>query len=154
MIHEHHPDVLFVHFGGVDATGHAIGWGTPEQIATIERADACVGQVLAELKKEELLDSTFILLTADHGGTGKWHGPDEPRARYIPWIIVGPGIRKNLDLTTFQKLTVKTEDTFATACWLLNIPVSSNIDGKPVVVIAQEAEEQLLHDAKPRAVGQ
>jgi 2,3-bisphosphoglycerate-independent phosphoglycerate mutase len=146
MIAAHEPQVMFVHFGGVDVVGHAVGWGTPQQIAAIEKADACVGRVLGAIKTQHLEDSTFIILTADHGGTGKWHGPDDPRARHIPWIAVGPGIRKNLDLTTFRELTINTEDTFATTCWLLNIPVTQKIDGKPVMVIAQDAQVQLMHD--------
>jgi len=145
IIREHHPDVMFVHLGGTDVVGHAIGWGTPQQIAAIENADACIGQVIAALKEKGLTDSTFILLTADHGGTGKWHGPDDPRARHIPWIISGPGIRKNLDLTTFRELTINTEDTFATTCWLLAIPVDAEIDGKAIRLITEKAPGQLIY---------
>ena len=146
MIAEHTPQVMFVHFGGVDVVGHAVGWGTPQQITAIEKADGCVGRVLGAIKAQHLEDSTFIILTADHGGTGKWHGPDDPRARHIPWIAMGPGIRKNLDLTTFRELSINTEDTFATTCWLLNIPLPAKTDGKAVMVIAQDAQIQLMHD--------
>ncbi len=145
MLRDHHPDVLFLHLGHVDAVGHAIGWATPEQIAAIEAADACVGQVIAELKDLGLTDSTFVLVTADHGGTGRWHGPDDPRARHIPWIIAGPGLRKGLDLTTFRELTITTEDTFATACWLLNIPIEETIDGKAVRLITETPPDQLIY---------
>ena len=153
IIRQHHPDVFFVHLGGVDVVGHAAGWGTDKQIAAIEKADACVGRILATLKQEHVDDSTFVILTADHGGTGKWHGPDDPRARHIPWIIAGPGIRQNLDLTTFRDLTVNTEDTFATTCWLMGIAYSQPIDGKPLTVIARNADLQLLHDAPAPAAG-
>ena len=87
-------------------------------------------------------------MTADHGGTGKWHGPDDPRARHIPWIISGPGIRKNVDLTIYRELTINTEDTCATTCWLLSIPVDHPIDGKPVQVISAAGAGQLMHDAR------
>lgn len=146
MLRDHHPDVLFLHLGHVDAVGHAIGWATPEQIAAIEAADAWVGQVLAELKELGLTDSTFVLVTADHGGTGRWHGPDDPRARHIPWIIAGPGLRKGLDLTTFRELTINTEDTFATTCWLLNIPIEETIDGKAVQLITETPPAQLIYE--------
>jgi predicted AlkP superfamily pyrophosphatase or phosphodiesterase len=146
MLREHRPDVLFLHLGNVDAVGHAIGWATPEQIAAIEVADACVGQVLAALKELGLADSTFVLVTADHGGTGRWHGPDDPRARHIPWIIAGPGLRRGLDLTTYRELTINTEDTFATACWLLNIPIEETIDGKAVRLITETPPAQLIYE--------
>ena len=146
MLRDHHPDVLFVHLGHVDAVGHAIGWATAEQIVAIEAADACVGQVLDALKDLGLSDSTFVLLTADHGGTGRWHGPDDPRARHIPWIIAGAGLRKGLDLTTFRELTINTEDTFATTCWLLNIPIEESIDGKAVRLITETPPAQLIYE--------
>ena len=103
IIHWHKPQVMFVHFPSTDNIGHKIGWGTPDQIKAIENADACVGKVLAAIDEEGLTDSTFILLTADHGGAGRTHGPDDPRSRHIPWIAFGPGIRKNLDLTTYPR---------------------------------------------------
>ena len=144
MIHKHRPQVLFVHFPSVDNIGHKIGWGTPEQLDTIARADTAVGQLLAALEEEKVLDSTFILLTSDQGGAGGLHGPDDARSRHIPWIAVGPGIRKNLDLTTYPKLVIDTEDTFATVCWLLGIATDpKNVDGKPITEIVTKTE--LLH---------
>ena len=146
ILSDHHPDVMFVHFGAVDVAGHAIGWASPEQITAIEKTDACVGTVLTALKNEGLTDSTVVILTADHGGTGRWHGPDDTRARHIPWIASGPGIRKNFDLTRVRELNINTEDTFATTCWLLGIPVDYAVDGKPVRLVLEKAPAQLLHD--------
>lgn len=146
IILAHQPQVLFVHFPSDDNVGHAKGWGTPAQLAAVERADACVGQVLDALKQAKVLDSTFVLVTADHGGAGRSHGHDDPRSRHIPWIAVGPGIKKDLDLTTYPQLTINTEDTFATVCWLLGIHVDpKSIDGKPITEILQRTE--LLHSA-------
>ncbi|MDB5172993.1 MAG: type phosphodiesterase/nucleotide pyrophosphatase [Phycisphaerales bacterium] len=146
IIHKHKPQVLFVHFPSTDNVGHAKGWGTPVQLKTVEKADEALGLVLQALDDEKLTDSTFILLTADHGGAGRLHGPDDPRSRHIPWIAVGPGIRKNLDLTTYPKLVIDTQDTFATVCWLLAIPTNPrDVDGKPITEIMQRNE--LLHTA-------
>ncbi len=86
-------------------------------------------------------DSTFILLSADHGGQGRGHGAEDARSRHIPWIANGPGIRQNLDLTIYPSLVINTEDTFATVCWLLAIPSRTrNLDGKPVTEIIQQGE--------------
>jgi len=129
------PDVMLLHFGDVDGAGHSFGWGSPEQLAAIHRVDAALGVVLAALKSKHLYDSTILLVTADHGGTGHWHGPNDPRARTIPWIVVGPSIRRDVDLTMDRALNINTEDTFATLCMLLGLQAPSGIDGHPVTQI-------------------
>ncbi len=149
MIHDHQPEVLFVHFPDTDAAGHTKGWASPEQMAAIERADTCLGEVVTALQDERLLDSTLIILSADHGGAGIGHGPDDPRSRHIPWIAAGPGIRKNYDLTRIGWLNVNTEDTFATACHVLGLPLAKYIEGRAVVEAFEKSE--LLSDIKTPA---
>lgn len=132
ILREHRPQVFFVHFPDTDSAGHTIGWGSPEQIAAVEGADARIGQLLVALDELGLRSSTTILVSADHGGAGKTHGGMDPRSRFIPWILNGPGVARNRDLTFFRDLTVHTEDTFATACRVLGLAVPAGIDGKPV----------------------
>jgi hypothetical protein len=146
MIRHHSPRVMFVHLPDVDVMGHMHGWGTPEQIEAIERADDAVGIIVKALIQKELMKSTLIILSADHGGQGAGHGPNDPRSRHIPWIAVGPGIRKNFDLTRFGGLTINTEDTFATACTLMHIPLPEYLDGKFVKEIV-EPKGELLKDS-------
>ncbi len=145
MIREHQPDVLFIHFPSVDNAGHAKGWSSPEQMTAIAGADACIGRVLAALDEQKLRESTFILVTSDHGGAGKLHGPDDARSRHIPWIVVGPGIREGLDLTIYGDLVIDTEDTFATTAYLLGIPVLRPVDGHPVMQIIDRSGQELMH---------
>jgi predicted AlkP superfamily pyrophosphatase or phosphodiesterase len=132
MIRRHGPRVLFVHFPDVDATGHKLGWGTPQQITAIERADDGVGMILDALNREDYTDRTLIILSADHGGQGLTHGPNDPRSRNIPWICAGPGVRQNYDLARLVPLVVNTEDTFVTACTMMRIPLPAFTDGKPI----------------------
>ena len=96
--------------------------------------------VLSALDDEHLTDSTLIILSADHGGNGRTHGGLDPRSRHIPWITAGPGVKQNYDLTLNIKLVIFTYDTFATACDVLNIPLPSNCDGKPILDIFQDRE--------------
>ena len=133
VITEMKPDVLFVHFPGVDTAGHAKGWGSPEQLAAIEEADACVGRLLAALDAAGTRSSTLIMLSADHGGAGLSHHPDDPRSRTIPWIAVGPGVKQGYDLTQSRDLMMRTEDTCATACYVLGLPIMPYFDGAPVL---------------------
>jgi hypothetical protein len=144
ILHEHHPDVLFIHFPSVDNAGHAKGWSSPEQMAAIEFADSCIGKIVAALDEDHLRDSTFILITADHGGAGLSHGPDDVRSRMIPWIVNGPGIRKGLDLTIYGDLQIDTEDTFATVAYLLSIPVVRPVEGKVVQQIIDRQGQELM----------
>jgi hypothetical protein len=129
------PQVLFVHLPEVDTVGHEHGWGSKEQLAAIERADRCIGRIVTALRSRGVLDSTVILVSSDHGGAGTSHGADDVRSREIPWIVSGPGICQDLDLTTDRDLNVRTEDTFATICYLLGIVPPKPIDGHVVTKI-------------------
>lgn len=144
IVTEHKPNLLFVHFPATDAVGHTFGWSSPQQMITIENADACVGTVLEAYKEANLLDQVFIVLTADHGGQGLSHGANDARSRHIPWITRGPGIRRGYDLTIIDRLNVDTEDTFATTAYLLGLPVERSLDGQPVLQIL--AQKELLTD--------
>lgn len=144
------PNLMFVHFPGVDNAGHKYGWGTPEQAEAVAQADRAVARVLDAISDAKLEDRTVVIISADHGGAGKNHGPDDPRCRHIPWIASGPGVKKGIDLTTDETLEIRTEDTFATACWLLGIPLDPRLDGKPVTAAFQlpktEKPIELLRD--------
>jgi len=137
ILHQHRPQVMFVHLPGVDTVGHEFGWGSPEQIAAIARADDAVGLLLDALADLTLTDSTLVILTADHGGAGKGHEPNDPRSHFIPWIAAGPGLRQDYDLTRANLKTIRTEDTFATACTFLGIHPGEDVTGKPVLEVLE-----------------
>jgi arylsulfatase A-like enzyme len=133
ILRDHKPDLLFVHFGSTDVVGHGKGWGSPEQLAALEQVDAYIGQFLEVYKTLGLFANTAVIVNADHGGQGTTHGADDVRSRTIPWMISGPGIRKNYDLTREPELEVNIYDTFATTCYLLGIPLPGKTDGKPIL---------------------
>jgi predicted AlkP superfamily pyrophosphatase or phosphodiesterase len=143
IITQHKPQVMFVHLPTIDNVGHKIGWGTKEQMAAIKGADESLGKLLAALQTAGVRQETVILITADHGGAGKTHLADDMRARHIPWILSGPGIRKDLDLTIYPKTVIDTEDTFVTASYLLGIPRQADLDGKPILEVLEQPVELL-----------
>jgi predicted AlkP superfamily pyrophosphatase or phosphodiesterase len=147
ILHAHQPELMFVHLPGVDNVGHASGWGTPEQLAAVASADHCIGQIVDELRALDLNRRTLIIITADHGGAGRTHGAEDPRSRSIPWIAVGPGVRKDFDLTLLAELNVEVYDTFATACAVLAIPIPERIDGKFTEAMLEDRE--LLRPGAP-----
>jgi predicted AlkP superfamily pyrophosphatase or phosphodiesterase len=138
----HRPQVMFVHLPGVDAAGHRDGWGSAAQLQAVQTADKALGRILAEMRRQKLLDQTAILLTADHGGTGQSHWRNDDRNTHIPWILSGPGIKKNVDLSQYRDLTVHTCDTFATVCYLLKLPLADDLDGKPVLKALEQDEPE------------
>ncbi|MBC8106675.1 MAG: alkaline phosphatase family protein [Anaerolineae bacterium] len=141
ILRDHQPDVMLVHFAIVDVAGHGKGWGSPEQMAAIEATDKSIAQIFDALDELKLADSTFIILSADHGGAGRTHGPEDPRSRIIPWIAMGPGIRKNFDLTLLgADSNIETYDTFTTTCTMLGIPFQRNVKGKFIPQILENPE--------------
>lgn len=132
IIEEHKPHLLFLHFPDVDTVGHRKGWGSAEQLAQIEQTDTQLAQIFAALDRAGVRESTVVILSADHGGAGLTHGAEDFRSRHIPWIATGPTVRKFFDLTQIRPLEVRTEDTCATACWLLGLPLPAYFDGKPI----------------------
>ena len=139
MIRRHAPRVLFVHLAGVDVVGHAKGWGSVAQVAAAGQADEAIGRILSAMSSQGLLDSTEVLVTSDHGGAGLGHGPDDARSRTIPWILAGPGVKRNFDLTSQGGVDVRTEDTFATLCNVLGLVPSRPVDGRPVLEALEPA---------------
>jgi arylsulfatase A-like enzyme len=149
LLRQHAPQVMFVHFAGPDDSGHLHEWGSPQQVRTIEGVDEGLGQVLAELDRQKLTESTLVVLTADHGGAGNRHGADDARSRHIPWIAAHPALLRNYDLTRLSKLHIKTEDTFATACWVLGIPLPAGTEGRPVTQVLPSAAATTRATTRP-----
>ena len=145
LVREHRPQVMVVDLPGVGRAGRspAAGWGSPEQVSAMADADAAVGEVLAALEDSGLASSTVVLVTSDHGGAGTTFERDDPRTRTVPWIAAGPGIGRGTDLTRYATLSVNAaEDTFATACRVLGIPLDREIDGRFVEPILASYQQR------------
>jgi predicted AlkP superfamily pyrophosphatase or phosphodiesterase len=56
------PDLLWIHFHGIDDAGHTHGPGASAEQAAVAGVDAAVGEVLATLPSR-----TLVLVFADHG---------------------------------------------------------------------------------------
>ena len=90
VLEEGMPDLLFVHFHGIDDAGHTYGPDTPEEAATIHEVDTAVGRLL-----EALPAKTLIIIFADHGmhqveeeGRLGNHGHLIERDMFIPIIML------------------------------------------------------------------
>jgi len=127
-IKEKKPNFLFVHLHDVDSVGHNVGHGTPEYYAAIERTDTHIGTILKSVREAGIEKNTVVLFTADHGGVDKGHGLISMDEMQIPWIIRGPRIQKNKELSE----SIMTFDTAATIAHLLKLKAPQVWIGRPV----------------------
>jgi len=134
VIETNMPNILFVHMPDVDEQGHASGWMSAEQFATISQADARIGEMIAALETHGYWDHTLLIVTADHGGEGYRHGGKTPGEIIIPWLVFGPGVQPGLMLQS----QVMIYDTAATALYALGLPIPPEWDGRPIVEVFGE----------------
>ena len=90
----------FVHYLELDAIGHATGWGSPAWRDGVRMVDGYLGDLLALVDGDaRYRGRTVLVLTADHGGSGKDHGDAMLAADYtIPFLVYGAGVAHGADL--------------------------------------------------------
>ena len=118
------PTLVFLHLDLMDHTGHTEGFESPAYDGALSHCDKLLGQLMARLRETEMLRTTVVLVSADHGGVGKRHGGNSMTEIEIPWIIHGPGIAAGREIT----VPINTFDTASTiaeilglhqpACWI------------------------------------
>ena len=121
------PALLFVHLDLVDHAGHSNGWTSSQYYSAVAEADRYIGRVLAMLDQAGAADSTFLLVTSDHGGTPRGHGKNSLAEIQIPWILSGPGV-----LPGRISGQVNTFDTAATLAWIFGLDPLPCAIGRPV----------------------
>jgi len=128
------PELLFIHLDNVDHAGHHSGWSSREYYRAVEEADRQIGAILAMLREAGALDSTFVLVTSDHGGKGHNHGKNSLAEIQIPWILAGPGVTPGKIAAS-----VFTYDTGATLAWIFELQPPACWIGRPVLAAFQPA---------------
>jgi predicted AlkP superfamily pyrophosphatase or phosphodiesterase len=123
------PDLLFLHLPDVDTAGHVHGWLSSPQLDVVSRADEMIGFMISTFQDVDRLESTLVIVTADHGGIGTSHGGNDPESMTIPWIIAGPRIREAYVI----KNAVNVYDTAVTAAWALALSLPAEWEGRPIV---------------------
>lgn len=97
-IKESRPDFLFVQFDSVDGAGHRKGYGTPEHLESITKADKLVGDIYDTALEALDMDETLFIVIADHGGAnnengGGTHGGWTDSEKFVTFAAVGKGVR-------------------------------------------------------------
>src|SRR5262249_45695759 len=104
------PSFMFIHFSNPDYTGHHEGLSVePESsyLKTVFGLDDYLGEIMgAIMALNRAGHSTVLIVTADHGGTGKDHGNSKDRLDYtIPFIVWGDQVAHGKDLYVLNKRT-------------------------------------------------
>ncbi len=97
VLARHHPAVMEIHLGDIDARGHAEDW--EGYVAAIREADSLVAVLWRAIEGDpELARSTVVFVTNDHGrhdeergGFGS-HGDDCPSCRRVMLLALGAGV--------------------------------------------------------------
>jgi predicted AlkP superfamily pyrophosphatase or phosphodiesterase len=67
VIKKHQPNLLLLHLAGLDDAQHRHGPASAEAVATLERSDVRIGELLAALDNAGMGDSTDVFIVSDHG---------------------------------------------------------------------------------------
>ena len=127
-LNSHSPDFCFIYFEGTDIAGHRSGFMSAEYLDALETADTALGIILNELKRTNLSDCYNIVLHSDHGGIDNHHLKNTPEVMTVPWIAVGPEVKKNHIITG----KVNIIDTAPTLAGLMNIPEHHTWQGRAI----------------------
>ena len=97
------PRLIFLHLAGPDLTGHTYGFEVDQgsdYLAEVQHQDALLGKILFAIgARRSLTKTTAIVLTSDHGGSGRRHSdPDRLEHHRIPFMVWGPGVPAGADL--------------------------------------------------------
>ncbi len=95
---EHRPAHMYLYNSRPDGTGHRHGAGSEEYRQAIEDADRELGRFVEALDALGARDRTVIVVTTDHGMTGRSHGYGFATDMRIFSVWNGPGVRVNHEI--------------------------------------------------------
>ncbi|CAN5280273.1 hypothetical protein BH23BAC1_BH23BAC1_09750 [soil metagenome] len=139
IIIEIKPQFTLIHLDHVDGAGHDHGHKTIQYYQSISRADSLIGKIINATKKAGIFEKTIFIVSADHGGIGYGHGGETMDEVEIPFIISGPGIKK--DYNILQATYVF--DVASTVAHLMDLKQPQAWIGRPVQGSFEGNEENL-----------
>jgi predicted AlkP superfamily pyrophosphatase or phosphodiesterase len=144
VLRDQSPDLLFVHFDDVDAAGHGYGFDPhgSAYLSAIERVDGHVGRLVAAIRDRRSAadEDWLVVVSTDHGGSGREHGRNIPEHRTIFLIVSGPSAaRGTIDpppsIVDVAPTVLKHLGVYLDAAWQL--------DGRPVGIKDESAADSL-----------
>lgn len=93
------PDLCALIFDNPDATGHKIGWETPEYFAMLNNVDSKLKIVVDGVMSQKESKDLMIVIVSDHGGIEKGHGGKTMTEMQVPVIYYGAKVKTQGELT-------------------------------------------------------
>jgi len=123
FIEKEKPDLAFIYVGTVDTVGHRYGWMSEQYLKQLEHIDSLLGDFFGSLPAE-----CTCIVHSDHGGHDRYHGTELDEDMIIPWIAVGPNIKKSYTIQAQVSLL----DTTPTIANLLGVKSHHEWEGNCV----------------------
>ncbi|PFA61888.1 sulfatase [Bacillus sp. AFS015802] len=140
IMEEQDPDLFIVQLIGTDQIGHSRGVLYDEYIEKIEEADRLIQEYVEWLESEGKMENTTLMICADHGqadGIGG-HGHLDEGERFVPFFMVGPGIKKGEKIQEKRSLV----SMAPTIAYLLGAPYPSHSRGPVLNEALKESWKQ------------
>ena len=101
-----------------------------------ERVDEQIGQVLAALEENDLVDNTLVVFTSDHGDMDASHRMEHKTAFYdeaarIPLLMAGPGVERRNAVE--YALVSNGLDLLPTFCAVAGLGPGAALEGRSLV---------------------
>lgn len=142
------PAFTFIYYGYPDEVGHEKGFNTKAYYNSISEIDSEIGKIILALKEAEIYSNTTIIIVSDHGGINYGHGGESMIELETPFIISGPGIKKNVVLDKPNDLA----NTSPTIAAILGLKIPYEWTGRvfqEVFLSKTQPLQQLKYVAKP-----
>lgn len=96
----HNRGFTFLHLSAPDSAGHARGWRSRAYLDAVRATDRRLGRIVRTINGHaRLRDHLVVLVTADHGGTGRDHGDATRLVNFrVPFIVWGPTVASGASL--------------------------------------------------------
>ncbi|HEY2804815.1 MAG TPA: alkaline phosphatase family protein [Gemmatimonadales bacterium] len=128
--HLDNHEFAFIYLPDCDRAGHSNGWMSPTYLKAASHVDAAIASLAIRL------DSSLLIVLADHGGGGVYptdHDAPHPINDHIPLVLAGRGVRHGHTITGDVSLL----DIPPTILRWFDVPVPLNYEGRAL----QEAFE-------------
>jgi len=119
--------LLFIHMPNPDYFGHSSGWMSSVYLYELQNTDYHIGRLLAVMEEMQIMPTSLIIITADHGGHGVVHGADIAEDMTIPLIVYGLGVPGrtvledvsivNVAATVLEALDLPLPDQVTSSLW-------------------------------------
>ncbi|MBE6540970.1 MAG: alkaline phosphatase [Ruminococcaceae bacterium] len=116
------PTLLFVHFDGVDGSGHNDGYGTEGYYNELNNVDNFIGEAWNAVVEAGIEDDTLFISVADHGGSGHDHGGPSNEEKWVYFTAVGKTV------APLRNFHMRIRDIPAIVCCALGIDTHEGMD--------------------------